>query len=116
MKSNDMDDELRDNYDDLGPSEPNPFAGRTKRPITIRVDPGTIAYFKEQAEQTGVPYQTLMNLSLTQVATGQLRLGWIEPAGGKSTSKVVHKVRVAPRKVNRHHGRAVIARNKAAAV
>jgi hypothetical protein len=42
----------------------NPFAGRLKRSVTIRLDDASIAYFKELAAETGVPYQSLINLYL----------------------------------------------------
>jgi predicted DNA binding CopG/RHH family protein len=39
-----------------------------KKPITIRLDQTTIAYFKDLAEETGIPYQTLINLYLRDCA------------------------------------------------
>lgn len=43
----------------------NPYAAKLKQQITINIDGDVIAYFKSLAEQTGVPYQTLINLYLT---------------------------------------------------
>lgn len=45
-------------------SRPNPYATKLKKSITIRMDEGVIAYFKNMAEQAGVPYQSLINLYL----------------------------------------------------
>jgi hypothetical protein len=42
----------------------NPYARRLKRSVTMRLDDATIAYFKELAADTGVPYQSLINLYL----------------------------------------------------
>lgn len=45
-------------------SKKNPYAKQLKRVITIRVDEDSIAYFKQLAEETGMPYQALINLFL----------------------------------------------------
>lgn len=42
--------------------------------MTIRLDEQTIAYFKELAEKTGMPYQTLINLYLRDFAAKERRL------------------------------------------
>jgi predicted DNA binding CopG/RHH family protein len=56
----------------------NPYARRLKRQVTIRLDEPTIRYFKALAEETGVPYQTLINLYLRDCATSgkRLSLSW----------------------------------------
>ena len=59
---------MRKNYDFTN-SRPNPFAGRAKRAVTIRLDEATIAYFRELAEETGIGYQTLINSYLKDCAT-----------------------------------------------
>jgi hypothetical protein len=51
----------------------NPFAGRLKRSVTIRLDDVSIAYFKELAAETGVPYQSLINLYLRDCVSRRLR-------------------------------------------
>ena len=57
--------EMLDNYDieKLNPRK-NPYAKKLKKQITINIDSSIIDYFKEQASQTGIPYQTLINLYL----------------------------------------------------
>jgi predicted DNA binding CopG/RHH family protein len=56
----------------------NPYARRLKRQVTIRLDEPTIQYFKALADETGVPYQTLINLYLRDCATSgkNLSLSW----------------------------------------
>ena len=39
----------------------NPYAARLKQPITIRLDKHTVSYFKELADEVGMPYQNLIN-------------------------------------------------------
>lgn len=45
-------------------SRPNPYAAKLKKPVTMRLGGDVLDYFKEMAEKTGVPYQTLINLYL----------------------------------------------------
>jgi uncharacterized protein (DUF4415 family) len=42
----------------------NPYANQLKRQITIRVGVDILEYFKELSEETGIPYQNLINLYL----------------------------------------------------
>ena len=53
---------------DFSNSVPNPYAGRTRRRVTINIDGDTIDYFKAEAARTGVPYQRIINLFLGQCA------------------------------------------------
>jgi predicted DNA binding CopG/RHH family protein len=59
---------------DFSKARRNPYARRLKRQVTIRLDEGTIGYFKDLAEETGIPYQTLINLYLRECAASQKRL------------------------------------------
>ena len=45
-------------------SRKNPYASKLKRQVTIRMGDDVITYFKEMAEETGIPYQSLINLYL----------------------------------------------------
>ena len=56
----------------------NPYVRKAKKQITINLDVDTINYFKTQAETTGIPYQTLINLFLSDCATQkrQLQTTW----------------------------------------
>ena len=42
----------------------NPYASRLKKQVTIRMGTDIITYFKEMAEDSGIPYQNLINLYL----------------------------------------------------
>jgi predicted DNA binding CopG/RHH family protein len=68
---------------DFSKAKKNPYARRLKRQVTIRIEDATIAYFKNLATQTGVPYQTLINLYLNDCAASQrkLNLRWVAGAG-----------------------------------
>jgi predicted DNA binding CopG/RHH family protein len=44
----------------------NPYIKQLKQPITIRLDKGTVAYFKSLASEIGMPYQNLINLYLRE--------------------------------------------------
>ena len=52
----------------------NPHIKILKKPITMRLDRDTIAYFKDMAEEIGIPYQTLINLYLRDCAINQRKL------------------------------------------
>jgi len=45
-------------------SRKNPYASKLKKPVTMRLSEDVINYFKEMAEEEGVPYQSLINLYL----------------------------------------------------
>ncbi len=45
-------------------SRKNPYASKLKKPVTMRLGEDVIAYFKDMAEESGVPYQSLINLYL----------------------------------------------------
>jgi uncharacterized protein (DUF4415 family) len=42
----------------------NPYSKQLKKQITIRVGVDVLEYFKQLAEETGIPYQNLINLYL----------------------------------------------------
>lgn len=70
---------MRKEYDikRLNPRK-NPFAKRLKKQITININESTIEYFKEQAEKSGIPYQTLINMYLADCVEKkrELSLTW----------------------------------------
>ncbi len=45
-------------------SRKNPYAAKLKKLVTMRLSEDVIAYFKQMAEEAGVPYQSLINLYL----------------------------------------------------
>ena len=48
--------------------EKEPIHKTTKKQVTINLSEDVIAYFKEQSKETGIPYQTLINLYLLDCA------------------------------------------------
>lgn len=50
-------------------SRKNPYASKLKKPVTIRLSEDVIEYFKGMAEESGVPYQSLINLYLRECAS-----------------------------------------------
>jgi uncharacterized protein (DUF4415 family) len=56
----------------------NPYAKRLKKQVTLRLGVDVIEYFKALAEETGIPYQNLINLYLRECAHAGKRpaLSW----------------------------------------
>ena len=56
----------------------NPYAKKLKQQITIKINKDTIEYFKQEAENTGIPYQTLINLYLSDCMENKrkLKMSW----------------------------------------
>ncbi len=50
-------------------SRKNPYASKLKKPVTIRLGEDVIDYFKSMSEESGVPYQSLINLYLRDCAS-----------------------------------------------
>jgi uncharacterized protein (DUF4415 family) len=67
---------MRSKYD-FSNARKNPYAKRLKQQVTIRLETDTIRYFKRLAVQTGISYQTLINLYLRDCAAGRRRLKWV---------------------------------------
>ena len=63
---------MREEYD-FSNARKNPYAKRIKKQITINIDEETIAYFKGMASESGIPYQTLINLYLADCAKAKRR-------------------------------------------
>ena len=65
------------NISELNPRK-NPYTNRLKKQVTINIDNDTISYFKAQSEASGLPYQTLINLYLSDCASKKrkLQLSW----------------------------------------
>ena len=70
-------DAMREEYD-FSNAIKNPYAKKLKKQITINIEEDTIKYFKSQSDESGIPYQTLINLYLTDCAKNQkkLQLSW----------------------------------------
>ena len=63
---------------DFSEARKNPYAKHFKKQITINIDSSTIDFFKGQSESSGIPYQTLINLYLSECADKkkQLQIIW----------------------------------------
>lgn len=63
--------------DKLNPRK-NPYAKELKKQVTIKISPSVIDYFKTQADKLNMPYQTLINLYLTDCVSNkrELQMTW----------------------------------------
>ena len=70
---------MREEYDieNLNPRK-NPYVKRLKKQITINIDNDTVDFFKAQSEESGIPYQTLIKLYLSDCAKNKkkLQMSW----------------------------------------
>ncbi|MDK1025283.1 MAG: BrnA antitoxin family protein [Gammaproteobacteria bacterium] len=59
-------------------SRKNPFAAKLKKQVTIRMGSDVVEYFKGMSEDTGIPYQSLINLYLRDCVANQreIDLSW----------------------------------------
>ncbi len=64
MKKDMTDEEYLQKEFDFSKAVRNPYANRVKRTITINIDNSVYDYFKGQAQESGIPYQTLINMYL----------------------------------------------------
>ena len=69
---------MREEYD-FSKSIKNPYAKKLRKAVTIRLGVDIIEYFKGISEETGIPYQTLINLYLRDCARSnrKLDLNWV---------------------------------------
>jgi uncharacterized protein (DUF4415 family) len=52
----------------------NPYAKELKKQVTIKLTPSVVDYFKEESNETGIPYQTLINLYLVDCVKSKKKL------------------------------------------
>ena len=64
---------MREEYD-FSNGIKNPYAEKLKQQITINVNSSVVTYFKEMAESSGIPYQTLINLYLSDCVENKRKL------------------------------------------
>jgi len=66
---------MREHYD-FGKmkGKKNPYVKQLKQPVTMRLDKDTVEYFKAMAEESSIPYQTLINLYLRDCAMNHRKL------------------------------------------
>lgn len=55
-------------------SRKNPHAAKFKKSVTMRLSEDVISYFKKMADETGVPYQSLINLYLRDCVSQHRRI------------------------------------------
>ena len=66
---------MREHYDfSKMKGKKNPYIKYLKQPVTMRLDKDSVDYFKSLAEDSGIPYQTLINLYLRDCATNKRKL------------------------------------------
>ncbi|MDR0321199.1 MAG: BrnA antitoxin family protein [Treponema sp.] len=68
---------MRREYDFTN-AKPNPYVKKLRKQISIRIDIDTIDFFKKQAEETGIAYQNLINLYLSDCAmhSKKINIAW----------------------------------------
>ena len=66
---------MREEYNikELNPRK-NPYTNRLKKQITMYIDNDAVEYFKKESQKTGLPYQTLINLYLSDCASKKRKL------------------------------------------
>ena len=74
MKKTDIEDTFLEKEFDFSKAVKNPYAKKLKKQITIKLSPAVIDYFKKEATETGIPYQTLINLYLTDCVKEKRKL------------------------------------------
>ena len=66
---------MRKEYD-FSKSVKNPYAKHLEKQVTLRLGTDVIAYFKDLAGETGIPYQSLINLYLQDCVQTKKKLKW----------------------------------------
>ncbi len=72
--SESMRDEFLEKEFDFSKAIKNPYIKELKKQVTIKISPTVIDYFKEEAVETGIPYQTLINLYLIECVREKKKL------------------------------------------
>ena len=67
---------MRKEYD-FSKSVRNPYAKHLKKQVTLRLGTDVIEYFKALAGETGIPYQSLINLYLQDCVQTKKKLKWV---------------------------------------
>ena len=64
---------MKEEYD-FSKAIKNPYSKKLKKQITINLDDEIVEYFKNQAVESGIPYQTLINLYLADCVSKNRKL------------------------------------------
>jgi len=69
---------MKEDYD-FSESVKNPYIEKLKKQVTIPLEDEIFDYFKKLAQETGIPYQTLINLYLKDCVRSQRKplLEWM---------------------------------------
>lgn len=67
---------MREEYD-FSNAIKNPYAKKVKKQITMNINESTVDYFKDMASESGIPYQTLINLYLDDCVKQKKKLKFI---------------------------------------
>lgn len=80
---------MRKEYDfkKLKKAEPK-YLKHLKESVTMRLDPHVIKYFKKLAQESGIPYQSLINYVLKEYAKSELEpsANWPDDSRDKKSS------------------------------
>ena len=81
---------MKNEYD-FSQSVKNPYIKKLKKQVTIRLEEDVVSYFKELAEDTGISYQSLINLYLQDCVKAQRKpsLEWMREAKKRSMVNVL---------------------------
>jgi uncharacterized protein (DUF4415 family) len=62
-------------------SRRNPYAKRLKKQVTLDIGRDIVDYFEQMSEETGIPYQNLINLYLRDCVSSnrKLKMNWVSP-------------------------------------
>lgn len=74
---------MKDEYDfSKMKGRKNPYASKLKKQVTIRMSEDVIEYFKAMAEESGIPYQSLINLYLRDCVSNHRKIDikWLKQA------------------------------------
>ena len=68
---------MRSEYNFSG-AKLNPYIKKLRKQISIRIDMDTIDFFKKKATETGISYQNLINLYLSDCAVNKkmVNISW----------------------------------------
>ena len=61
---------------DFSKGNKNPYAKLLKKQITINISTDALEYFQQMSEETGVPYQTLINFYLMDCVQNKRKLSF----------------------------------------
>ena len=69
---------MREEYDikNLNPRK-NPYAKKLKQQVTMNMTQSTVEYFKEMSAETGIAYQTLINLYLDECVKEKKKIQFV---------------------------------------